>query len=177
LSRYGITCAKVFNIKFILSNFFIIFFNPAFRGFSCRRITKSTEFYCRPLGNYFISNSNGSLLSRDNNGSIIKLNSSGKSLLWIREGSPQIRLNTPDGLAIQGNHLYFTDIGSIHSFNKNSVKPLGNIDFTGIGVKRLRYSAFDDESNLYISDVLANAIYKIETGNDQKILFSKKAIV
>ena len=54
-------------------------------------------------------------------------------------------------------------------FDKNNGNPLGHIDLTGIGAKRLKGLAFDGEDNLYISDVLANAIYKVETGNAHKV--------
>jgi DNA-binding beta-propeller fold protein YncE len=163
-------------MKFILTNFFIsLFLILPVEAFRIDALQNPQSFIVDPaLGNYFISNSNGNLLIRDNNGFVIKLDSSGKLLFSIRGGSPQITLHAPDGLAIKGNHLYVTDIDSIRWFNKNSGKPLGHIDFTGIGVKRLRDLAFDDENNLYVSDVLANAIYKIETGNDHKISIFKK---
>ena len=158
-------------MKTILTNLFISFFLilPA-EAFRVDGLKTPQSFIVDPaLGNYFISNINGNPVSRDNNGFIMKLDRSGKLLLSIRGGSPQITLHAPDGLALNGNHLYVTDIDSVRWFDKNSGKPLGHIDFTGIGVKRLRGLAFDDESNLYVSDVLANAIYKIETGNDHKI--------
>jgi DNA-binding beta-propeller fold protein YncE len=163
-------------MKLILTNFLVSFFLivPA-EAFRVDALKNPQSFIVDPaLGNYFISNINGNLLGRDNNGFIIKLDSSGKPLFSIRGGSPQITLHSPEGLAIKGNHLYVADIDSIRWFNKNSGKPLGHIDFTGIGVKRLRGLAFDDENNLYVSDVLANAIYKIKTGNDQRISIFQK---
>ena len=163
-------------IKIILTNLFTSLFLilPA-EAFRVDGLKTPQSFIVDPaLGNYFISNINGNPVSRDNNGFIMKLDRSGKILLSIHGGSPQITLHAPDGLALRGNNLYVTDIDSLRWFDKNSGKPLGNIDFTGIGVKRLRGLAFDDESNLYVSDVLANAIYKIETGNDHKISIFKK---
>lgn len=87
----------------------------------------------------------------------------------IRGGDPQITLNAPDGLALKGNIIYVTDIDSLRWFDKNNGKPLGHIDLTGIGAKRLRGLAFDAEDNLYISDLLANTIYKVETSNSHKM--------
>ena len=104
----------------------------------------------------------------------MKLDGSGKPILFIRGGSLKITLHAPDGLALRGNHLYVTDMDSLRWFDKNNGKPLRHIDFTGIGAKRLRGLAFDDESNLYICDILANAIYKIEASNDHKISIFKK---
>jgi len=163
-------------MKIILTNLFISFFLilPA-EAFRVDGLKTPQSFIVDPaLGNYFISNINGNPVSRDNNGFIIKLDRFGKLLLSIRGGSPQITLHAPDGLALKDNHLYVTDIDSVRWFHKNSGKPLGHIDFTGVGVKRLRGLAFDDESNLYVSDVFSNTIYKIETGNNHKISIFKK---
>lgn len=167
---------KTLFINFILTNLFIGLFliQPA-EGFRVNDLESPQSFIVDPaLGNYFISNINGNPVSRDNNGSIVKLDGSGKPLLTIRGGSPQITLHAPDGLALKDNHIYVTDIDSVRWFDKNNGKPLGHIDFTGIGAKRLRGLAFDDESNLFVSDILANAIYKIETGNNHKISIFKK---
>ena len=163
-------------MRIILTNLFIVFFLiQSAEAFRVDGLKTPQSFIVDPaLGNYFISNINGNPVSRDNNGFIVKVDSAGKPLLSIRGGTPQITLHAPDGLAIKGNHLYVTDIDSVRWFDKNSGKPLGHIDFTGIGAKRLRGLSFDDESNLFVSDILANAIYKIETGNDHKISIFKK---
>ena len=163
-------------MKIILTNLFIFFFLilPA-EAFRIDGLKTPQSFIVDPgLGNYFISNINGNPESRDNNGFIMKLDASGKYLFSIRGGSPQITLHAPDGLALKGNHIYVTDIDSVRWFDKNNGKPLGHIDLTGIGVKRVRGLTFDDENNLYVSDLLANTIYKIETGNGHKISIFKK---
>jgi hypothetical protein len=163
-------------MKIILTNLFICFFFilPA-EAFRVEGLKTPQSFIVDPgLGNYYISNINGNPTSRDNNGFIMKLNVSGKYLFFIRGGSPQITLHAPDGLALNGNHIYVTDIDSVRWFDKNNGKPLGHIDLTGIGVKQVRGLTFDDENNLYVSDLLANAIYKIETGNGHKISIFKK---
>ncbi|MBL7021142.1 MAG: SdiA-regulated domain-containing protein [Nitrospinaceae bacterium] len=163
-------------MKTILTNLFIGFFLilPA-EAFLVDGLKTPQSFIVDPgLGNYFISNINGNPVSRDNNGFIVKLDASGKPLFFIRGGSPQITLHAPDGLALKGNSLYVADIDSVRWFDKNNGKPRGHIDLTGIGVKRLSGLAFDGEGNLYVSDVLANAIYKIATENDHRIsVFSK----
>ncbi|MZH41929.1 MAG: hypothetical protein F3740_09015 [Nitrospinae bacterium] len=163
-------------MRFILSNLFIFFFLilPA-EAFRIGDLRSPASFIVDPaLGNYFISNINGNPASRDNNGIIKKFDASGKTLLVIRGGSPQVTLHAPDGLALKDNKLYVTDIDSLRWFDKNNGMPLGHIDLTGIGVKRLRGLAFDDEGNLYVSDVLGNAIYKIETDNDHSISIHAK---
>jgi DNA-binding beta-propeller fold protein YncE len=166
-------------MKTIVANLFAVLLfilptHPA-EAFRVDGLKTPQSFIVDPaLGNYFISNTNGAPADRDNNGFIVKLDGSGKPLLFIQGGSPQITLNAPGGLALQGNKLYVTDIDSLRWFDKNNGRPLGHIDFTGIGAKRLKGLAFDDESNLYISDVLANAIYKVEAGNDHKVSVFRK---
>lgn len=170
---------KTLFMKTILTNlcigFFLILSAWPASAFRVDGLKTPQSFIVDPaLGNYFISNTHGDPLGRDNNGFIVKLDASGKPLLFIRGGDLQVTLNAPDGLALKGNSLYVVDIDSLRWFDKNTGKPLGHIDLTGIGGKRLRGLAFDDEGNLYISDVLANAIYKVETGNDHKVSIFKK---
>jgi DNA-binding beta-propeller fold protein YncE len=153
-------------IRTLLVNLLIIFLlipHPA-EAFRVGGLKTPASFIVDPaLGNYFISNINGKPMRRDNNGFIVKLDGSGKSLLVIRGGDPQITLNAPEALALKGNSLYVTDIDSVRWFDKNTGKPLGHIDMTGIGAKQLKGLAFDGEGNLYVSDVLANTIYKVDT--------------
>ena len=164
-------------MRLIIANLLTVFlFIPHFaEAFRVGGLKTPESFIVDPaIGNYFISNINGNPVSRDNNGFIVKLDPSGKPLFFIRGGDPQVTLHAPDGLALKGNILYVTDIDSLRWFDKNNGKPLGHIDFTGMGAKRLKGLAFDGEGNLFISDVLANAIYKVETGSAHKIsVFSK----
>ena len=164
-------------MRLIIANLLTVFlFIPHFaEAFRVGGLKTPESFIVDPaIGNYFISNINGNPLNRDNNGFIVKLDPSGKPLFFIRGGDPQVTLHAPDGLALKGNILYVTDIDSLRWFDKNNGKPLGHIDFTGMGAKRLKGLAFDGEGNLFISDVLANAIYKVETGSAHKIsVFSK----
>ncbi|MBT3923925.1 MAG: hypothetical protein HOF21_15270 [Nitrospina sp.] len=164
-------------MKAIIANLLTVFLfipHPA-QAFRVGALKNPASFIVDPaLGNYFISNINGNPASRDNNGFIVKLDPSRKILFVIRGGDPQVTLHAPDGLALKGNVLYLADIDSLRWFDKNNGAPLGHIDLTGLGAKQLRGLAFDDEGNLYISDVLANTIYKVETKNDHKIsIFSK----
>ncbi|MBT5470243.1 MAG: hypothetical protein HOK41_06535 [Nitrospina sp.] len=162
-------------MRILIASLLIIFLlnpHPA-EAFRVGGLKTPASFIVDPaLGNYFISNINGKSGSRDNNGFIIKLDPSGKTLFVNRGGDPQVTLNAPDGLALKGNILYVTDIDSLRWFDKNNGKPLGHIDLTGIGAKRLKGLAFDGEGNLYISDVLANAIYKVDAAHKVSI-FSK----
>ena len=164
-------------MRLIIANLLTVFlFIPHFaEAFRVGELKTPESFIVDPaIGNYFISNINGNPVSRDNNGFIVKLDRSGKPLFFIRGGDPQVTLHAPDGLALKGNILYVTDIDSLRWFDKSNGIPLGHIDLTGVGAKRLKGLAFDREDTLYISDVLANTIYKMETGNAHIIkVFSK----
>jgi sugar lactone lactonase YvrE len=162
-------------MKVLVANLLFVFLfipHPA-EAFRVGGLKTPASFIVDPaLGNYFISNINGKKMIRDNNGFIIKTDASGKTLLVIRGGDPQVTLNAPGGLALKSNSLYVTDIDSLRWFDKKSGKPLGHIDFTGIGGKQLGGLTFDGEDNLYVSDVLANAIYKVDIDHRVSI-FSK----
>jgi hypothetical protein len=113
-------------MKTILANLLVLFLLIPLLGeaFRVDGLKAPASIIVDPaLGNYFISNTNGNSAKRDNNGFILKLDSSGKTLFTIRGGEPQITLNAPDGLALQGNNLYVTDIDSLRWFDKNSGKP------------------------------------------------------
>ncbi len=159
-------------MKTILTNLLAIFlFIPHYaEAFRVGGLKTPASFIADPaLGNYFISNINGSPLERDNNGFILKLDPAGNPLSSIRSGSQKITLHAPDGLALKGDILYVTDIDSLRWFDKNKGTPLGHIDLTGIGAKQLKGLVFDGNNNLYLSDALDNAIYKVETGNNHKV--------
>lgn len=154
----------------LLTVFFIILTALPALAFRVGGLKNPARFIVDPaLGNYFISNINGKATTRDNNGFISKLDPSGKLLFIIGQGKKNMTLHAPEGLALKGDILYVTDIDSLRWFDKNDGKPLGQIDFTGTGAKQLRALAFDGEGNLYISDVIANTIYKVETENSHKI--------
>ena len=164
-------------MKAIIANLLTVFLfipHPA-QAFRINALKAPASFIVDPaLGNYFISNINGNPASRDNNGFIVKFDSSGKTLLVIRGEDPQVTLHAPDGLALHGDILYVTDIHSLRWFDKNNGKTLGHIDLTGIGAKRLKDLTFDSEGNLYISDIFANAIYKVATKDNHKVSVFKK---
>ena len=159
-------------MRFLLINFLTVFLlTPSLAlGFRVGGLQSPASFIVDPaLGHYFISNISGKPLDRDHNGFILKLDASGQPLLSISGKNKKTTLHAPEGLALKRNILYVTDIDSLRWFDKNTGNSLGHIDLTGIGAQHLKGLAFDDEENLYLSDVLVNAIYKVETRNHHKI--------
>jgi len=121
-------------------------------------------------GNYYISNINGKPTEKDNNGFITKLDRTGKiiKLKFVEGGKDEVTLHAPKGLAIIDNVLYVTDIDTVKSFDKETGNPVDHLDLTELGPVFLNDLTHDSEGNLYVTDMVANMILKIETRNGQK---------
>ncbi len=121
-------------------------------------------------GNYYISNINGKPTEKDNNGFITELDRIGKiiKLKFVEGGKNEVTLHAPKGLAIIDNVLYVTDIDTVKSFDKETGNPVDHLDLTELGAAFLNDLTHDSEGNLYVTDMVANMILKIETRNGQK---------
>ncbi len=119
-------------------------------------------------GEYYLSNVNGQPLEKDNNGFITRLDPQGKvlKLRFIDQSIPGVTLNAPKGLAIIGNALYATDIDTVRAFDKKTGKPLRTIDVSAFGPKFLNDLVADGQGNLYVSDMTAQMILRIDTAGD-----------
>jgi hypothetical protein len=82
---------------------------------------------------YFISNLNGGLLVVDNNGFISRVNAKDMKvdLEWIKAGKNGVRLDAPKGMAIVGDTLYVSDIGTVRMFDRRTGMPKGDIALPG----------------------------------------------
>ncbi len=121
-------------------------------------------------GYYYISNINGHPLKKDNNGFISKLGPNGKliDLHFISGGKKGVHLHAPKGLTLFENHLYVTDIDTVHRFDKATGKFLGSIDFSLLNAKFLNDIATDN-NKIYISDTLGNFIFWIEPKSHYRV--------
>ena len=154
-----------------------IFFMLVFAGnISCRdrneTLKKPESFIVdEETGEYFVSNVNGVPAERDKNGFITKLdkNLNVISKEFIKNGTGGIELNAPKGMVIIGDILYVTDISSVRGYNKKTGENTADIDLKDKGAKFLNDITADRDENLYISDMTANIIYKIETKNGNKV--------
>lgn len=82
---------------------------------------------------YFISNINGGLLERDNNGFISRVNAQNLSvdMHWIAGGKNGVTLDGPKGMAIVGDTLYAADVTAVRKFDRHTGAPLGAIALPG----------------------------------------------
>ncbi len=109
-------------------------------------------------GHIYVSNINGKSTDKDNNGFISRLSLDGEiiDLKWI-EG-----LSAPKGMAIVGNRLYVTDINQLVEADLEKGEITRRYDAEGS--EFLNDAAADDSGNVYVSDMSADIIYKLEKG-------------
>lgn len=115
-------------------------------------------------GAYYVSNVNGEPLERDGNGYISKINASGSTVIQKFIGGQKENpvLNAPKGLALIGNVLYVTDIDTVKGFDKETGEQVVSMDFSVYEAKFLNDLTADSKAFLYVSDMTANRIYKID---------------
>jgi DNA-binding beta-propeller fold protein YncE len=140
-------------------------------AFEVKGLKTPESFIADPsTGEYYISNINGKPTGKDNNGFITKLDKTGKiiKLKFVEGGKEGIVLHAPKGLDILGNVLYVTDIDSVKGFDKETGKAVQSLDLTEWGSAFLNDLTHDSAENLYITDMTAHMILKIETQNGNK---------
>ncbi|MBI4377488.1 MAG: SMP-30/gluconolactonase/LRE family protein [Nitrospinae bacterium] len=148
----------------------IFSFSVSASAFEVEGLKTPESFIVDPsTGNYFISNINGSgPLGKDDDGFITKLNKDGKviNFTFIDGKGKDITLNAPKGLDVIGNVLYVSDIDFIRGFDKETGKLLYDLDMMGFNPAFLNDLTHDSQRNLYVSDMTANMILKIDTKNN-----------
>lgn len=141
---------------------------PAY-AFEVRGLKTPESFIVDPsTGAYYISNINGKPTKKDNNGFITKLDKTGKilKLKFVEGGKDGVTLHAPKGLAVIDNILYVTDIDFVRGFNKETGTLVHDLDLTEFDAAFLNGLAHDSEGNLYITDMTAHMILRIETLNN-----------
>lgn len=116
-------------------------------------------------GNYFLSNIAGEPAAKDDNGFITRLGPDGKilALKWV-ESTKEAPLHAPKGLAVSGKTVYVTDIDHVKGYDTESGKPVADIDFTPHQARFLNDLAADPQGFLFVTDMFANVVYRIEPG-------------
>jgi len=104
----------------------------------------------------YVSNINGQPGDVDGNGFISRINLDGEilDLRWITG------LNAPKGMGIAGNRLYVSDINQVMVIDIDSAKVIRHY-----GVNEAQFLndiTVDEKGFVYISDMLANSIYRID---------------
>jgi hypothetical protein len=107
---------------------------------------------------YFVSNVNGDPTLRDGNGYISQVSSDGRLLhrIWFPG------LNAPKGMAIYGDYLFVADIDQLVVIDKLKAKLLGR--HPALPSKYLSDVAVDGLGRVYASDMLGDAIYRLQNG-------------
>lgn len=100
---------------------------------------------------YLVSNLNGGLLERDDNGFITRIDAETMTvtLKWIEGGRDGVRLDAPKGMAIVGETLFVSDIAGVRKFDRRTGRPLGTIILHGA---TLINDLVADGSSVYVSD-------------------------
>jgi hypothetical protein len=117
---------------------------------------------------YFISNMNGGLLDRDNNGFISRVdpNSGSVTLKWIEGGKNGVTLDAPKGMAVVGNSLYVADVAAVRKFDRHTGAVEGEIALPGASCIN---DLTTDGQNVFASDtgiVSAPGTQVTPTGTD-----------
>jgi sugar lactone lactonase YvrE len=117
-----------------------------------------SALYDAKRGLIFVSNVNGQPNEKDGKGSLSLLSPSGKML----NAEWQNGLNAPKGLAMVGDLLYVADIDTLRVFNIMNGKQVAS--HVAPVAKFLNDVAVDKDGNIYVSDFLDDAIYRLADG-------------
>jgi len=107
----------------------------------------------------YVSNVNGAPADKDGAGHISRMTIDGT----LQEAQWVTGLNAPKGLVQFENRLYVSDIDQLVSINVDT----GEIENTwdAKGAKFLNDLAVDENGHVYVSDMLANSVYRLEGEN------------
>jgi sugar lactone lactonase YvrE len=114
--------------------------------------------YDAPRGVFYVSNVNGSPPEKDGNGYISMVAPGGivVSEEWVAG------LDAPKGMAIRGNLLYVSDIDQLVVIDVDAAQVVAR--YTAPSAKFLNDVAVDSAGRVYISDMLDDAIYRLDSG-------------
>src|SRR5436305_14036847 len=102
---------------------------------------------------YLVSNINGEGTARDGNGSISIVSPDGFTVTpFVEGGRGGAVLNAPKGLAIAGDVLWVADIDHVRAFDRESGKPLRDVDLAPLGAIFLNGVAAADDGGVYVTD-------------------------
>jgi hypothetical protein len=107
--------------------------------------------YDADLDVWYVSNINGTPVDRDGNGYISRLKGDGTvdSLKFIAGGVNGVKLDSPKGLALQGDTLWVADIVNVRGFNRRTGAPVASIPIKGA---KFLNDVAAGEDGLYVTD-------------------------
>lgn len=108
----------------------------------------------------YVSNINGTPMEENGKGYISRVSPSGKILeqKWITG------LNAPKGMALANGKLFVADLTKLHIIDIATNKVIKSLH--GEQSKMLNDVTMDDRGNVYVSDLLSGAIYKLTHQHD-----------
>ena len=98
-----------------------------------------------------------------NDGSIVKVDATGKGIGALVQASDIAPLADPKGMAVVGSTLWVTDVTVIRSYDGATGAPGRVIDLSA-SARFLNDLAVDKRGNLWVSDSQGNALYRVAPG-------------
>lgn len=122
-------------------------------------------------GMIYVSNVNGDLEGKDDNGFISRLKNDGTvdQLRFIDGASNDIVLHAPKGMAIMGNFLYVCDIDALHAFDLTTGKQLFDVNFGALPKQSFYSLTTGPDGALYVADAGINTIYRIDLAKQHEV--------
>lgn len=122
------------------------------------------------LNRYYVSNVNGVPNEKNGKGFISILNDDSLvNLNWITG------LNAPKGMAIHEGKLYVADIDSLLEIDIERGEVVHS--YPAVGAKFLNDVSAADDGNIYVSDMLANRIYRLKDSSFDLWIEGKKLLM
>ncbi len=122
-------------------------------------------------GFIFVSNVNGSLDAKDDNGFISRLKGDGsiESLRFIDGANKSIDLNAPKGMAVVGTTLYVCDIDKLRAYDTTYGNLLFDVNFGNLPVQHFYDVKVGPDGALYLADGPGNRIYRIDLAKQHEV--------
>ncbi|MBN1283223.1 MAG: hypothetical protein JXA24_05565 [Proteobacteria bacterium] len=119
----------------------------------------------------FVSNVNGSLDAKDDNGFISRLKGDGSldNLRFIDGASRSVELHAPKGMAVVGTTLYVCDIDKLRAYDTTFGNHLFDVNFGNLPVQHFYDVKAGPDNSIYVADGPGNRIYRIDLSRQHEV--------
>lgn len=159
-------------MKKITAIFLSLFFAASAFAFSAKELSNPYGVVVDgKTGMIYVSNVNGELEAKDDNGFISRLKNDGTvdQLRFIDGASNDIILHSPKGMAIMGNFLYVCDIDALRAFELTTGKQLFDVNFGTLPKQSFYSVTVGPDGALYVSDAGINTIYRVDLAKQHEV--------